>query len=154
MTPSLTSTTETLESIEKLHTRLVDVIHGFDEALERAEPDVRESLRLLRDQHVCDADEIGSLLRAFHGDASKQGSWMSTVQKAVIHVRAWVTGIGEGVLPAVARGEQSLLECYDEAILASTRIDAFATPLRRQRTALQGAVADLESSVIGARTQG
>jgi len=72
---------------------------------------------------------------------------MSTVQETVMNVRAWLTGIDDGVLPAVIRGERSLLDQYDTAIGDTGMMVDLNAILRRQRAGLEAAVKSLESQV-------
>ena len=134
-----------LESLEKLHARLRDVIHGYQEALEHAEADVAPSLLQMQALHREDADHLGSHLSRMHGDASKDGSWMTPVQEAVMEVRAWLTGIDKNVLPAVIRGERSLLELYDDAIKEAPGPSAALDTVLSQREILGTRIDALET---------
>lgn len=70
---------------------------------------------------------------------------MTPVQKAVMNARAWLTGIDEGVIPAVVRGERSLLELYDDAIGRSAGAPDARATLDGQRTALARLVDGLDA---------
>ncbi len=136
-----------LSSAEKLHTSLIDAIHGYDEAIEHAEADVKADLVAMKRLHTSDEGALAAGIRAQHGEASKEGSWMSTVQETVMNVRAWLTGIDDGVLPAVIRGERSLLDQYATAIGDTGMMVDLNAILRRQRAGLEAAVKSLESQV-------
>ncbi len=134
-----------LSSAQKLHTKLIDAIHGYDEAIEHAEADVKGDLVAMKQRHTSHADELATAIRAHDGETSTQGSWMSTVQEAVMNVRAWLTGIDDGVLPAVVRGERTLLEQYDTAISDTAEMVSLNTILRNQRADVETAVRSLEA---------
>ena len=72
---------------------------------------------------------------------------MTTVQQAVINVRACVTGMDDGVLPAVIRAERTLLDQYERAISDTAEIVDLDTVLRRQRAELETAVPSLPLQV-------
>lgn len=134
-----------VEALEKLRTRLVDAIHGYEEALKHADSNVAPALQRLRTEHSSHVEELGPVLARLNGETSAEGSWMTPVQETVMQIRAWLTGIDEGVVPAVVRGERSLLELYDEALaLAGGDSRAWDT-LTRQRSELSTQVAALEA---------
>lgn len=140
-----TSQNVELSSAQKLHTQLIDAIHGYDEGIEHAEADVKGDLVAMKQRHTRHADELAAAIRVHDGEASKEGSWMSTVQETVMNVRAWLTGIDDGVLPAVIRGERTLLEQYDTAIEDTTAVISLNTILRNQRAEVANAVRSLEA---------
>jgi uncharacterized protein (TIGR02284 family) len=137
-----------LKALEKLHARLRDVDHGYQEALEHAEPDVAPSLLQMQVLHREDADHLRSHLSQLHGDASKEGSWMTPVQEAVMDVRAWLTGIDKNVLPAVIRGERSLLELYDDAVKEAPGPSAALDTVLSQREILRTRIDVLETRQV------
>lgn len=145
MADTSTHLTPFADALEKLRARTVDSIRGYDEALDHAEPDVAPELQRLRAAHVEDVEAMRTHLSRIAGDPSADGSWMTPVQKAVMQVRAWTTGIDEGVMPAVIRGERSLLELVDDAISKSDPDDAAAAWLGRQRAQWQSRIAELEA---------
>jgi len=134
-----------LSSLEKLHARLRDVIHGYQEGLKHAEPDVAPSLLQMQVLHQADADRLSNHLSQMKGDASKEGSWMTPVQETVMEVRAWLTGIDKDVLPAVIRGERSLLELYDDAIKEAPGPSTVLNTISSQRAVLSDRIDGLEA---------
>ena len=136
---------ELVDAIEKLRTRLIDAVAGYDEALEHAEPDVAPTLRTLRGAHEREIERLVPVLTRLHGDTTSEGSWMTPVQKAVMNARAWLTGIDEGVIPAVVRGERSLLALYDDAIGEAAGEPDVLVPLADQRAELARLVDALEA---------
>ncbi len=137
MTPNTPDSAALLESLETLRTRLADAVAGYDEALEHAEPGIAPELQSMRAAHDREIRELGPLVAGLHGDISTEGSWMTTVQEAVMKARAWLTGIDAGVIPAVVRGERSLLSLYDDAIEAAVAHPDVRSSLTRQRADLE-----------------
>jgi len=67
----------------------------------------------LRDRHHA---ELHQALIKLGEKPDDSGSFMSTVQKVVIDVRAAVTGLNENALPSFIRGEENILDLYDDAL--------------------------------------
>jgi hypothetical protein len=73
---------------------------------------------------------------------------MTPVQEAVMEVRAWLTGIDKNVLPAVIRGERSLLELYDDAVKEAPGPSAALDTVLSQREILRTRIGVLETRQV------
>lgn len=108
--------TQPIEALHDVHTATNDVLKGYREMAERAEPDIQPVIRRLIDMHERHAAEqttaLGRLREASNDDTSMQG----TVNKAVVIMRDWLSNLDKDVLPAVRRGEESLRGEYEKAL--------------------------------------
>jgi len=140
-----TSQESELFSAQKVSTELKDVIHGYDDPITHAEIEVKGDVMAMKERHCAHADERARAMRAQHGEASQQGPRMSSLQEAVMNVRAWLTGTDHGVLPAVVLGKRALMNKYDTAIGDTNDLAGLNTILRTQRVDVERAVTSLEA---------
>lgn len=109
------------QALARLHTQVVDAEKGFEEAVKLAErPEIGALFRDLRDLHAAHGRALARTLGDRGASVDADGSFMATVHKAVLNVRAALTGLGETELPAVLDGEERLLDDYDEALEATS----------------------------------
>lgn len=133
-----------IDQMKSLHTTVVDARNGYEEALKDAEgkgltPLFREMIAL----HEAHADALAADL-ARHGEqVDDNGSFLSTIHRAVMSVRALFGGLDESVLPGLIDGEERVIGYYDEA-LAGCPADERAT-LSQQRAALQAKVEQMKA---------
>ena len=133
------------DALHDVHTATNDVLKGYREMSERAEPDVQTVIRRLTDMHERHAAEqraeLGRLREAGNGDISVQG----TVNKVVVILRDWLSGIDRDVLPAVRDGEESLRKEYVKALQEAEVAghSSVATLLKTQMDAISGEIARL-----------
>jgi uncharacterized protein (TIGR02284 family) len=97
------------DSLKKLHTTLVDNRNGYQEAVKDADQPAfkalfEEMLALKEKDHA----ELHSALRKLGEQPDESGSFMSTVHKTVIGVRAAVTGLGPNALSSFVMGEEQV----------------------------------------------
>ncbi|WP_420410160.1 DUF2383 domain-containing protein [Hoeflea sp.] len=104
------------DAMETAREALVDAVHGLDVMLEKSEPEMKPVLADVRNANQQQADELGSFLKSHDRETPGEGSYMSAVHEGVVRARSLVTGIDEGVLPAVADGQRRLVAFYDDAI--------------------------------------
>ena len=137
--------TQASDALHDVHTATNDVLKGYREMSERAEPDVQTVIRRLTDMHERHAAEqraeLGRLREAGNGDISVQG----TVNKVVVILRDWLSGIDRDVLPAVRDGEESLRKEYVKALQEAEVAghSSVATLLKTQMDAISGEIARL-----------
>lgn len=131
------------ETLSTLHTTLIDSLHGYEEALEDAGKNglvsLFEEMIALRRAH---AVELEPLLSAAGAVPDQDGSFMSTVHRAVISVQSVLTGLDERVLPGLIDGETRMLATFDEAIAAAT--GSAHDILVRQRSETADRIAEME----------
>ncbi len=113
--------TDGIDRIASLHAQLVDASKGYQEAHELAEkPEMVSLFAGLRGLHDKHATALAGALDRRGVEPDSDGTFFQYVHKAVLNIRSALTGLGENVLPAIADGEQRILESYDEALTANT----------------------------------
>ena len=116
MSVSTKATDDFIEALATLQTRIVDALAGFDEMSSKAEPKIRgviaEWIALHKSHNAVLSKRLSELGRA----PDEDGSFFSTVQRAVIKTRAFFDDIDEDVLSGVTDGESRILDLYDEAL--------------------------------------
>jgi hypothetical protein len=133
------------DALHDIHTATNDVLKGYREMSERAQPDVQMVIRRLTAMHERHAAEQGAelarLREAGGGDTSVQG----TVNKVVVILRDWLSKIDRDVLPAVRDGEESLRDEYVKALQEAevSGHPSVATLLKTQMDAISGEIARL-----------
>jgi uncharacterized protein (TIGR02284 family) len=137
--------TNPLEELKALHTALIDSRNGYQEALEDAEgkgltPLFREMIAM-RNTHI---DEIAGYLRAHGEQPDSDGSFMSTVHRTVISVRALITGLDESILPGLIDGEERIVGSYDDAIEESPSSSPERGMLSKQREMVLAKIAEMK----------
>jgi uncharacterized protein (TIGR02284 family) len=128
-------------ALKSLHTTLVDLINGYEEAVANATtmaPVYRDMLAFHSRQRL----ELEGVIGTAGGHVDQSGSMMSTVQKTVVNIRAAVTGIDENALPSFIRGEQQIVSAYNDAIKNAPTARLI---LQKQRQALLQKIAELEN---------
>ena len=125
----------------KVHTRVIDVIHGYEELAERAEPDLAPLAERMLALHRAHHAELHAMLAERGHSPDDQGSFMSLVQENVMRVRSWFDDMDRELIPRIREGEESLMGIYDEAIEAAPGGAQGRATLEAQRAALAEEVA-------------
>ena len=125
----------------KVHTRVLDVIRGYEELAERAEPDLRPLAERMLALHRAHHEALHVMLEERGHPPSDRGSVMSLVQENVMRVRSWFDDMDRELIPRIREGEEQLIELYDEAIAAGPEGDRDRGLLADQRAALAREVA-------------
>lgn len=132
-----------VDAITGLHTTLIDSRNGYDEALKDASEDGMVTLfQEMVALRTAAAVELEPLVRAAGGELKQEGSFMSTVHRAVISFQSILTGLDESILPGLIDGEKRVLASYDDAIKAASG-EALSV-LQRQRQELLQRIAEME----------
>lgn len=137
--------TEAIDALHDVHTATNDVLKGYREMAERAEPDIKDVIRRLTDLHQRHAAEQQAELVRVRDADKDDSSLQGTVNKVVVILRDWLSDLDRDVLPAVRKGEQSLRDEYDKALKDAdvTAHSAIAALLRTQRQAIDAEIARL-----------
>lgn len=132
------------DSVKKLHTSLVDNRKGYLKAVEDAEPNVKSLFSEMAALKERDHTELHAGLMKLGEKPDKSGSFMATVHKTVISVRAATTGLGTNSLSSFVMGEKQVVEEYDEAIGECSSDQDLMAILTRQKKTLLAKIAEME----------
>lgn len=107
-----------LDVLIDLHTRSVDTLRGFEKMVDEAVVSFRptaERFRALHENHVIQLD---GMVRDCGGMPDDDGSFMATVNRAVVSLRATFDDIDNDVMDQIRSGEDNLLAAFDRAVAA------------------------------------
>ena len=112
--------TEQTKALTTLHTRLIDSIDGYEQALEKVEGDqstfLRNTLTERRDFH----DNLHARLVTDGIDLSEDGSTAAAIHRTIFNIRDALSSGDSGILAECARGDEHLRAAYDDAIERTT----------------------------------
>lgn len=101
------------EALQTLYTAHVDAKAGFDVMVDKAETDFLPVAKRFRDLHERQAGQIAMMAGGTLRDTD--GSFMSTVNKTVVSLRAFFDEIDDDVMDQVRSGEEHVLGASEEA---------------------------------------
>lgn len=131
------------DTLKKLHTDLVDNRNGYEEAVKDAELPLKaffaEMVALKEKDHA----ELHGALTRLGEKPDEDGSFMSTVHKTVISVRAAVTGLGTNALSSFVMGEEQIVDAYDTALKDFASDPEIVATLTRQKATLLTKIAQM-----------
>jgi Domain of unknown function (DUF2383) len=93
--------------------------------------------------HAKNATELGSILRAAEQEADENGSFMTTVDRAVSNIRALLGDLDQRILPGLIDGEKRIVSYYDDAI-AAAGAGSNRDVLLSQRATIEKKMSDME----------
>ncbi len=93
-----------------------DVLQGYDAMLARAKADIVGVIADLTTMHRRHASALEQRLATLGESGEDDESLQGTMNAAVVTLRDWITGLDEGSLDAVRRGEKALVDIYDDAM--------------------------------------
>lgn len=133
--------TEFDEKAAKVHTRVLDVIQGYEELARRAESDLEPLARRMLALHKAHHEQLHVVLEARGHPPDDKGSFMGVMQRHGMRVRSWIDDMDRDLIPNIRMGEQQLIELYDEALAAAPAGERDRTVLEAQKAALSAEVA-------------
>jgi hypothetical protein len=128
------------EDLAKLQVRLVDVLAGYDEIARHAEPEISGLIADWTRLHRSHEAALSDRLRALGAVPDEDGSFFSSVQRAIIKTRAAFDELDDDILGAVARGEGRVVNLYEEA-LGSARDQSDRALLSGQKAQVEEMIA-------------
>ncbi len=129
-----------LEALHHLYRLQCATVAGFETMVEKAEPSFRSVAADFLDLHRTQAAHIASILSGLGSEPDDGAGVMGAVNKAVVTVRSWFDEIDDDVMDSVRRGEDTILEAFDEA-LAAPAAAAYITSLTEMRADLNALLA-------------
>ena len=110
---------ESLDTLIGLHTLSVDTLRGFQKMSEKAEPEFRPVVERFCALHTRHAARLDAMVREMGGIPDADGSFMGTVNRAVVGLRAVFDTIDAGVMDNIRSGEDRVLDAFDSAVQIS-----------------------------------
>jgi Domain of unknown function (DUF2383) len=140
-----TMSTRAKDALHDIHVATNDVLKGYREMNARAQPEIQALIGRLTLAHQRHAAEQASELERWRVEAGDETSVQGTVNKVVVILRDWLSGLDREVLPAVRDGEASLRDQYRKALADA---DVAAHPsigplLKTQMDTISGHIAAL-----------
>ena len=137
-----------LDALKALHTSEIDAVSGYLKALEVAEGAdakavLEEALQLHRRGH----DRIHKLIVELGEQPDESGSFMASVHKAIITVRATFSGLDHSSLSGFADGEERIAEAYAETIRQNASDDRIVSQLTEQELAIRSLIARMKAQI-------
>lgn len=131
-----------IHTLTSLHTSLIDARSGYQEGLKDAHgrgltPLFTELIAL----HGNDAAAIAAELKRLGAPVDDSGSYMGTLDRAVMKLTSLITELDDKIVPSLIDGESRVLAHYDTAIAASAPGNAEYPVLIAQRDALRQRIA-------------
>lgn len=130
--PSAVTPTEVIDALADLHTRTVDALAGYEKVVEKAEPEFRPVAQQFRDLHSRHAAQLASLLTSLGASVDADGSFMATINRTVVSLRAFFDEIDEDVMDNIRSGEDHVLRAF-ESVLASGPTQPYHADLMAMR---------------------
>lgn len=116
---STTSSNDTpeaaVESLAKAHVASVDALSGYTTMVNKAEPEFRPVVEAFRAMHAQHADTLAQHLKALGCEPDSDGSFMGTINQAVVTMRAVFDDIDSDTMASIRDGEERILKTYHEA---------------------------------------
>ncbi len=125
--------------------RLEAVRDGYREGADLAETPMMVTLMSsLCSTHMTHLHELRAAMRGRGWKPGDTSSAMGLVHKAVLNIRAVLTGLDERAVPGVIDGEVRILRAYDDLLGCGPDADLRAL-LQRQRATISARIAELDS---------
>lgn len=122
---------------QDLLTVVIDSRNGYKEALEDTKHTrmaaLFASMLTLKDRHV---SELEGLLRERGVEPDESGSFLTTINRAIISIKSVFGGVDESVIPGLIDGESRIVGYYDDAVLAASDNEREKQVLTKQRLEL------------------
>jgi hypothetical protein len=123
------------DALRTLLDRICDAREGFDVMVRKAEADFRPIAEKFQALHKAHAAHVTEILVEHGHDPSEPGTFMGSVNEAVVSIRALFDEIDEDVMDSVRHGERSVLKAFDKAL--SEAPQGIRSDLTRMRAELQ-----------------
>jgi uncharacterized protein (TIGR02284 family) len=117
--PADIAANESLDSLIDLHTSSVDTLRGFQKMAEKAEPSFRPVVEGFCAMHIRHAARLDTMVREMGGVPDADGSFMGTVNRAVVTLRATFDDIDADLMDNIRNGEETVLAAFDRAMQTS-----------------------------------
>jgi uncharacterized protein (TIGR02284 family) len=110
---------ESLDALIDLHTQSVDTHRGFDKMVEKAEPSFRPVVDRFLALHTRHVARLDRMVREMGAVPDAAGSFMGTVNRAVVTMRAAFDAIDSDTMAQIRSGEEYVIAAFDRALATS-----------------------------------
>ena len=104
------------DQVLKLQRRTADALAGYRTMVEKADPAFRPVAERFCDLHNRHNNALTAMLVRFGQEPEADGTFMATINQAIISMRALFDDIDDGIMDNIRSGENHVLEGFDEAI--------------------------------------
>ena len=127
---------DAVDELLTLQRRTADVLAGYQTMVDKAEPAFRPVVERFRALHDRQNVALSGMLVRHGHEPDADGSFMGTVNRAVVSLRALFDDIDADVMDSIRDGENHVLSAFDDAITAAGMPPADVTALRDMRDEL------------------
>ena len=132
---------DAFDLVAEIHTRVLDTIAGLEKLHEKAEPEFKPVAQQLLSLHRRQSADLQAHLADAGCEAEADGSFFSTVNRAVIEMRSWFDEVtSDNVMSQVKEGEKHVLDAYHDAKGHPSLPDAVRDTLSRHVTEIDAAM--------------
>ncbi len=110
---------QSLNALSLLHCLSEDTRRGFEKLAAKAEAGFQPTAERFAALHARHTARLDRMVREMGGLPDTDGSFMGTLNVAVVTLRALFDAIDTGVMDRVRSGEDNVLDAFDTAIAAS-----------------------------------
>lgn len=138
--------TDKIDALQKLYMRLIDSRDGYEQAKEHADKGAHAQLfASMLERRTNNAAQVRDYITRAGGTVDDDGSILAAAHRQWLNLKDSFTSGDDSVLNEVIRGEETLLEAYDEAIAATGAGDPELNWLSDQYTDLKMTVDNLKA---------
>ncbi len=110
---------ESLDALIDLHKQSINTLLGFEKMAEKAEPSFHDVVQRFVALHSRQTSRLDQMVREMGAVPDTDGSFMGTVNRAVVTMRAIFDEIDADTMKQIRSGEEFVLAAFDRAIAAS-----------------------------------
>lgn len=111
--------TRAQDAVATLLTRTLDALEGYRVMVDKAEPGFRPVAEQFRALHAAHAEALAALLHRLGRTPDLGGSFMGTLDKAVVTLSAVFGTIDRHDMTHIRSGERTVLDGFERALAAS-----------------------------------
>ncbi len=138
-----------LDHLQSLRTAAIDARNGYEEARDDAEHSgTRPLFQEMIAVHTKNADDLSHVLQRSGVSVGEDGSFMTTVNRAVMNLRSLLGGLGEDVVPALIDAEKHNLSRYDDVLKSADAPADIREVLLKNRERLEAAIARMRAPKV------
>jgi uncharacterized protein (TIGR02284 family) len=110
---------ESLNALIDLHISSVDALRGYQKMVEKAEPAFRPVVERFSALHTRHVARLDVMVREMGGVPDADGSFMGSINRAVVTLRAMLDAVDADVMDNIRDGEEHVFAAFDRAVQAS-----------------------------------